>query len=64
MQIGPNNREISAVPRDWIANSPIRITIVTVSTVFWSKNAAVAGIVCIPSTADSTDSAGVMIASP
>ena len=58
--IGPNKAATFAVPRDCTENSAIRITTVIGTT--YSSNAGVATFK--PSTADSTDSAGVMIASP
>ncbi len=57
---GPNNRPMVAVPRRWIANSPIRIASVTGST-----KSAKAGVTSFsPSIADSTEIAGVMTPSP
>ncbi len=58
--IGPNSLPTAPVPRAWIANSPIRIAIV--SGTIQCSNAGVATE--IPSTADRTDIAGVRIASP
>ena len=58
--IGPNNSPTLAVPRDWIANSPIRITIAEGIT-----NGANPGETVVrPSTADSTEIAGVIMLSP
>ena len=64
MQIGPNSLETLAVPRDCTAKSPIRTT-----TVIWRMSVSVMpvlipGMVFSPSTAESTESAGVIIASP
>ena len=58
--IGPNNAATLAVPRDCTANSASRIT--TASGTTYGSNAGVA--IFRPSTAESTDSAGVMTASP
>ena len=57
---GPKKAATLAVPRDCTANSTIRIT--TVSGTTKSSNAGVATFK--PSIAESTDSAGVMMASP
>ena len=57
---GPNILPIAAVPRDWIANRPIRIAIEIGST-----RCSKTGLTTVsPSTAESTDTAGVIIASP
>ena len=57
---GPNNLPMLWVPRRWIRNSPIKITIVT-GTVNCSKSGAMS---FKPSIADSTEMAGVMTPSP
>ena len=58
--IGPNKAATFAVPRDCAANSAIRIT-----TVIGTTNSSNAGVATFrPSTAESTESAGVMMASP
>ena len=57
---GPNSLPTAAVPRDWIANSPIRMTIAIGTTRASARSATTVS----PSTADSTEMAGVMIASP
>ena len=64
MQIGPNSLDTCAVPRAWIRNSPTRMPIVSARTVASSNTCAIDGMVRSPSIADSTDSDGVMIASP
>ena len=64
MQIGPNSFDTCAVPRAWIRNSPTRMPMVSARTVGWSNTSCIDGIVRSPSIADSTDSDGVMIASP
>ncbi len=57
---GPKKAAILAVPRDCTAEQAIRIT-----TVIGTTYASNAGVTTFrPSTADSTDSAGVMMASP
>ena len=58
--IGPNSAATFAVPRDWNANSTTRMTTVNGTTKSWNAGVATS----MPSTADSTDSAGVMTASP
>ena len=58
--IGPNSAATFAVPRDCAINNTIKITTVIGTTK--SSNAGVATFK--PSTAESTDSAGVMMASP
>ena len=57
---GPNMAPTLAVPRDWIRNSPTRIT--TVITTTYGSNTWVA--IASPSTAPSTEMAGVIIPSP
>ncbi len=58
--IGPKKAATLAVPRDCTANSAIRIT-----TVIGTTKSSKAGVATFrPSTAESTDSAGVMMASP
>ena len=57
---GPNSRPIDDVPRRWMANRPMRIT-----TAIGTTHRSTAGAAsCAPSTADSTEMAGVMAASP
>ncbi len=57
---GPNSRPTASVPRFWTANSPTRMTIAAGMT-----NGARPGFtVSRPSTAESTETAGVIIASP
>ena len=58
--IGPKNVATLAVPRDCTANSAIRITTVRGTTK--SSNAGVTTFK--PSIAESTESAGVIMASP
>ena len=58
--IGPKNAATRAVPRDCTANRPNRITTESGTTNRSSEGA----ITSRPSTADSTDSAGVIMASP
>ena len=58
--IGPNKAATLAVPRLCMAKSPIRMTIDRGTTAF-SKAGAMS---FRPSTADMTESAGVMAASP
>ena len=64
MHTGPNSFETLAVPRDWMMNRAMRIEMVT-NRIRSSLNSCPApGSVLNPSTADKTDKAGVMIASP
>ena len=58
--IGPNHRETLPVPRTWMANRPIRMAVVSGST----KRPKLGEASSSPSTADSTEMAGVMMASP
>ena len=58
--IGPNSRPTFAVPRDWIMNSPTRIAIASGMT----YGSSPAWTVVIPSTAESTEMAGVIMLSP
>ncbi|MCY1221822.1 hypothetical protein D9M72_338910 [compost metagenome] len=58
--IGPNSLPMVAVPWRWIRNSAARITSVIGITNCDSCGAAISS----PSTADSTEIAGVMTASP
>ena len=58
--IGPKSAATFAVPRDWNANSTIRMTTVIGTTKSWNAGMATS----IPSTAEKTDNAGVMTASP
>ncbi len=58
--IGPKKAATFAVPRDCTANNATRITTVIGTT--YASNAGVT--IFKPSTAESTDSAGVMMASP
>ena len=60
MVIGPNQAPTLPVPRDCIANSAMRIT--TVNGTTYGSNAGVATFK--PSIAESTESAGVINASP
>ena len=57
---GPNSRPTVSVPRFWIENRPTRMAAVIGSTQVWIVGAAIS----IPSTADSTEIAGVIIPSP
>ena len=60
MVIGPNRRPILPVPYGCNANTPIKIMMVTGTT-----QCASAGVATeMPSTADSTEIAGVITASP
>ena len=63
-QIGPNSLETAAVPRDWIANNPARIARLMSRIRFSVIAGPMPGKVLSPSTADSTDSEGVITASP
>ena len=58
--IGPNSRPTAPVPKRWIANRTVRITSVS-GTTRWSSPGATTSM---PSTADSTEIAGVIIPSP
>ena len=58
--IGPNSSPTRAVPRAWSMNSPIRMPIASGST----KRPMPASTVLSPSTADSTEIAGVIMLSP
>ena len=58
--IGPNARPTAPVPKRWIANSTVRMTSVIGTTRFFSDGAATSR----PSTAESTEIAGVIIPSP
>ena len=58
--IGPKNAATRAVPRLWAANNAMRMT-----TVAGKTNGASSALTCLsPSTAESTEMAGVIIASP
>ena len=56
----PEQAPTRAVPRDWIANRPTRMPI-AIGTTYGSKPGST---VVRPSTADSTEIAGVIIESP
>ena len=57
---GPNRRPIAAVPRRWMANSPT-----STATAIGTANPSSASVATsVPSTADSTEIAGVIIPSP
>ena len=58
--IGPNIRPTLAVPRDWMKNRPIRMAIAVGITKALNPGLTVVS----PSTADSTEIAGVIIESP
>ena len=58
--IGPNSRPTVAVPWRWIMNKPTITTSVAGSTIEPSEGSAT----FTPSTAESTEMAGVSIASP
>ena len=58
--MGPNSKPTFAVPWDWIANRPIRMAI----AVGMTKGVKPGLTVFRPSTADSTEIAGVIIESP
>ena len=64
MQTGPNSRATLAVPFACTANSATRMPPATASVTVGVTNCAAPGSVFTPSTADSTDNAGVMMASP
>ena len=57
---GPKKAATRCVPRDWTANRAMRMTKVSGSTEDCSTGSATSR----PSTAESTDSAGVMMALP
>ena len=57
---GPNSFPTAPVPRNWIENNPIRMPIVTGTTHDSSAGVATE----MPSTAESTEIAGVSTASP
>jgi hypothetical protein len=57
---GPNNAPTFAVPLRWMKKSPIRIT----SAAGTTMRSSAGSMTVMPSTADSTEIAGVMIASP
>ena len=57
---GPKRRPTTPVPKRWAANSTVRITSATGTTSECSEGATTS----IPSTADSTEMAGVIIPSP
>jgi len=57
---GPNSRPTKPVPKRWIANSAIRITVAIGTTYGASASVPISR----PSTADSTEIAGVRTASP
>ena len=58
--IGPNSRPTRCVPCRWIAKTPIRMTTV-IGTTYGSKS----GVATFsPSTAPSTEMAGVIMPSP
>ena len=57
---GPNSTPIRAVPWRWITNSTTRIAMVSGTTTWCSWGAATSS----PSTADSTEMAGVIMLSP
>ncbi len=63
-QIGPNRLATLAVPRDWPMNRLIRITRLAISTIAWVTCGPMCGMLFRPSTADSTVTAGVSMASP
>ena len=58
--IGPKRRPTAPVPKRWIANSTVRMTSVIGTTSDLSAGAATSR----PSTAESTEMAGVIIPSP
>jgi hypothetical protein len=58
--IGPNNLPMLPVPRRWMKNNPVSTPMVT-----GRMNFSNAGVMTLrPSTAESTEMAGVMSASP
>ena len=57
---GPNRKPMRSVPRDWIKNRPTRMTMVIGTT--YGSNRCVATL--SPSTALSTEMAGVIMPSP
>ena len=63
-QIGPNSFDTAAVPRACTANRPINMASVIRMIVDVGMSGTMAGTDFNPSTADSTDKAGVRIASP
>ena len=58
--IGPKNRPTAPVPWRWIQNSPVRMIAVTGST----KSLSCGAMMPRPSTAESTEIAGVIMLSP
>ena len=60
IMIGPNSAATRAVPCDWKANSTTRMTTVKGTTNSWKAGWATS----MPSIAESTESAGVITASP
>ena len=62
--IGPNRLATLAVPRDCDRNSSTSTTALASSTVPWLTTWCSWGTVFMPSMADSTEMAGVIMASP
>ncbi len=60
MVMGPNSLPTAAVPRDWRTNSATS-TATAMGTTYGSKRSVAT---CRPSTADSTEIAGVITPSP
>ena len=58
--IGPNSCPTFAVPRDWMVNRPTRMPTAMGST----SGSKLASTTVSPSTADSTEIAGVIMLSP
>ena len=57
---GPNRRPTAPVPKRWAANSTVRIT----SAIGTTSECSDGSTTSIPSTAESTEIAGVIIPSP
>jgi hypothetical protein len=57
---GPNSRPTASVPKRWIANSPVN----TASAIGTTSDSSAGVATLSPSTADSTEIAGVIIPSP
>ena len=58
--IGPNHRPTAPVPKRWIVNSTARIT----SVIGTTSSCRLGSTTSMPSTADSTEIAGVIMPSP
>ncbi len=63
-QTGPNRPATLAVPRDWPMNRLPRMTRLMIRTTAWVTWGPMCGTLLRPSTAESTVTAGVSMASP